>query len=276
MTETKTPTHSRELWGAEFRRLSGKPAVLITGLALAIAASIPGLANQNVGLALLGVAAVILLVLLIVAAVAHNHSEKAFFAAYAVERGMELTGKQRLPGRTPMLRKGDDRYAERILSGPFGEGVQGKLVLYTYETESTDSKGNKQTNYHRFTLGLVEIPELRGLVPELVCQRRSGLRMFEKVEDVFRKAKRVTLESEAMADKFELFVSPQQDQIWLRRFFSPSFIVWLTEEAPEGIAFEVADGLLCLDFRGHKKSARELDLVRETTAHIARRLREEI
>lgn len=276
MASQKPPTHARQQWGPKFRQLVGSPPVIIGGLALAIAASLPGLSNQNIGLALLGPAAVALIGLVVIAAIAHNRAEKAFFAAYAVQRGMELTGKQRLPALTPMLRKGDDRYAERVLSGRLGEEVQGKVALYTYETESTDSKGNKQTSYHRFTLGLVEIPELMPLVPELICQRRSGLRMFEKVEDVFRKAQRITLESEAMADKYEIFASAGQDQVWLRRLFSPTFIVWLTEHAPDGIAFEIANGLLCLDFRGHKKSAEELDQVRETTAYIARRLRQEL
>lgn len=249
---------------------------VILGLIAAILASLPGLINGNAGLALLGVAGVVVLGALLIAALSHNRAEKAFFAAYAVKRDMELSGKQKLERKTPMLRKGDDRYAERVLTGSLGDGVTGRLALYTYETESTDSKGNTQTSYHRFTLGLVEIPELRPLVPELICQRRSGLRMFEKVEDVFRKAERVKLESEAMVDKFEIFAGAGLDQIWLRRLFSPTFIVWLTEVAPEGLAFEIADGLLCLDFKGHKKSVDELDQVRETTAHIARRVREEI
>lgn len=249
---------------------------IVIGLALAIAAAIPGLTQRSVLWALVGAGAAVVLVLLFVAWRSHQRAEQAFFAAYAVSRGMELSGKQPLPALTPMLRKGDSRYAQRVLTGQLGDGVEGRVALYTYEVKSRDSKGREQTNYYHFTLGLVEIPELRPLVPELVCQRRSGLRMFEKLEDVFRSARRVTLESEAMADKYELFVHPDQDQVWLRRLFSPSFIVWLTETAPEGIAFEVANGLLCLDFKGHKKSTEELDLVRETTAYICRRLREEI
>lgn len=270
------PSHARQQWGPIFRQLATKSTTIVIGLVLAIVAAIPGLSNQDVGLALIGVAAVVVLGLLVLAFLAHRRAEQAFFAGYAVQRGMELTGKQKLPPLTPMLRKGDDRYAERVLTGAFGDGVNGRLVLYTYETESRDSKGNTETSYHRFTLGLVEMPELVQLVPELVCQRRSGLRMFEKIEDVFRRAQRVTLESEAMANKYEIFAHPDQDQIWLRRLFSPSFIVWLTETAPEGIAFEIANGLLCLDFKGHKKSTAELDQVRDTTAHICRRLRQEI
>lgn len=276
MLLNQPPSHSRQHWAPIFRRLATDSKTVVIALALAIAAAIPGLSRQDVGLALLGVAAVLVCGLLVLAILAHRKAEQAFFAGYAVQRGMSLTGKQKLPPLTPLLRKGDKGYAERVLTGKLADDVDGRVVLYTYETERRDSDGNTETDYHRFTLGLVEIPELKTLVPELVCQRRSGPRMFEKLEDVFRRAQRVTLESEAMADKFELFVDPSQDQVWLRRLFSPTFIVWLTEAAPNGIAFEIANGLLCLDFKGHKKSAEELDQVRETTAYIARRLREEI
>lgn len=276
MPLNKPPSHSRQHWMPIFRRLATNSKTIVIGLALAIAAAVPGLANQNIGLALLGVAAVIVIGLVVVALIAHNKAEQAFFAGYAVERGLELTGKQQLPMATPMLRKGDKRYAQRVLSGRFADDVEGRLVLYTYETESRDSDGRKETNYHHFTLGLIEMPELQPFVQELVCQRRSGLRMFEKLEDVFRRAERVTLESEAMADKYELFAHRDQDQIWLRRLFSPTFIVWLTEAAPKGIAFEIANGYLCIDFKGHKKSVEELDQVRDTAIHICRRLREEV
>lgn len=275
MPLNKPPANSRQQWAPIFRQLATSSKTFVIGLALAIAAAIPGLSNQDTGLALLGVAAVVVLGLIVIGFLSHRRAEKAFFAGYAVQHGMELAGKQDLPRSTPMLRKGDKRYAERVLTGPLGEGVSGRLVLYTYETESRDGKGNKQTSYHRYTLGLVEMPELKPLVPELVCQRRSGLRMFERIEDVFRKATRVTLESEAMADKYEIFAHPGQDQVWLRRLFSPTFIVWLTEIAPEGIAFEIAGGMLCLDFSGHKKSTEELNQVRATTAFVCRRLREE-
>lgn len=276
MPPSTPPSHSRQHWAPIFRRLATNPKTVTLGLVAAILAALPGLTRGEAGIALLGVAGAVAVVAIVVAILAHKKAEQAFFAAYAVRHGMELTGRQKLERRTPMLRKGDDRYAERVFSGSLGEGVTGKVVLYTYETESRDSKGNREVDYHRFTLGLVEIPELGPLVPELICQRRSGLRMFEKVEDVFRRAERVSLESEAMADKYEIFAGRGLDQVWLRRLFSPTFIVWLTESAPQGIAFEIADGLLCLDFKGHKKSVEELDQVRDTTAHIARRIRQEL
>lgn len=269
-------SNSRQQWGPILKGMLGNSRAAVIGLLLAILGGLPGITQNSAGFALIGAAAALLVGFLVVVFLSHRRAEKAFFTAYAVERNMELTGKQKLPPLTPLLRKGDDRYADRVLTGSLGDGVSGRLALYTYETESRDSKGNKQTSYHRFTIGMVEIPGLAAFAPELVCQRRSGFRILEKVEDAFRSARRVTLESEAMSDRYEVFVTKNQDHVWLRRLFSPSFIVWLTEAAPEGMAFEASTNLLCVDFKGHRKNVAELDEVREVTAHIARRLREEL
>ena len=177
---------------------------------------------------------------------------------------------------TPLLCKGDDRYAERALAGPLADGVDGVLALYTYEEETTDGKGNRQTSYYRYTLGLVAVPECTDHIPELFCQRKFGLRALEGLEDVFRRSKqRVKLESEALDERYEIFAGKEQDQVWLRRLFSPTFIVWLGEEAPKKFAFELVDGMLCCYVSDHKKSAAELDVVRAASAAVARRLREE-
>ena len=209
----------------------------------------------------------LLISLLVVFAIADSKAEDAFFEAYATQRGLALSGKSPLPAATPLLRKGDDRYAERLLAGPLADGVDGVLALYTYEDETTDSEGNRETNYYRYTVGLVEVPECAAHLPELFCQRKSGLRSLEKLEDAFRRSKqRVKLESEALDERYEIFSGTEQDQVWLRRFFSPTFIVWLGEEAPKKFAFELVGGTLCCYVSGHKKSAAELDT-------IARRLR---
>ncbi len=185
-------------------------------------------------------------------------------------------GGNRWPRQHRCCARADDRYAERTLSGPLADGVDGVLALYTYEDETTDSEGNRQTNYYRYTLGLVEVPECAAHVPELYCQRKFGLRALEKLEDAFRGSKqRVKLESAALDERYEIFASEGQDQVWLRRLFSPTFIVWLGEQAPEKFAFELAGGTLCCYVSGHKENAAELDAVGAASAAVARRLREE-
>jgi hypothetical protein len=271
-----TPDDANDLRGFHFRQLLGRPLtwVLLAIEVVAIGAAVAAFVAPAIGAA----AAVggLLLGLLAVFAIADSRAEDAFFASYAQQRGMALSGRGPLPAATPLLRKGDDRYAERGLSGPLADGVDGVLALYTYEDETTDSEGNRQTNYYRYTVGLAQLPECADFVPELYCQRKSGLRALEKFEDVFRRSKeRVELESEALDERYEIFAGKAQDPNRLRQLFSPTFIVWLTDSAPEKFAFELVDGTLCCYVSGHKKKAGELDTIRAASAAVATRLREE-
>ncbi len=270
------PDDANDLRGFHFRELLGKPATWIaTGVAV-VAAGVA--AAVFLGAAIGGAAALgtLLLAILVVFAIADSRAEDAFFDSYARQRGLALADRGPLPPATPLLRKGDDRYAERTLAGSLAAGVDGVLALYTYEEETTDSEGNRQTSYYRYTLGLIEVPECAAHVPELYCQRKFGLRALEKLEDAFRGSKqRVELESAAVDERYEIFANEGQDQVWLRRLFSPTFIVWLGEQAPEKFAFELVGGTLCCYVSGHKESAAELDTVGAASAAVAKRLREE-
>ncbi|HTT94320.1 MAG TPA: hypothetical protein VMF55_06580 [Solirubrobacterales bacterium] len=270
------PADADDLRGYHFRELLHKPLTwtlvgggsLLLGLILALAFS------PVVGVVVFVLA--FLCGLWVTFNVADSRAADDFFHVYATRRDLTLGGKTSLGPATPLLRKGDDQYAERTLTGELAPGVGGILAIYTYVTESTDSNGNRDKSYHPFTLGMTDVPECVGNLPELYCQRKSGLRSLEKFEDVFRTSKqRVALESEALADRYEIFSAKGQDPIWLRRLFSPTFIVWLTEAAPEKFAFELVGGTLVAYVRGHKEDTADLDRVAAATAMVATRLREE-
>ncbi len=270
------PDDANDLRGYYFRLLLGKTGVRIAVALAAVAGAVAGtlLAGPAIGAA--GLAAALVLALLVVFGIADSRAERAFFDVYGQERGMSVYGRSRLPQATPLLRKGDDRYAERMLEGPLADGVDGVLALYTYEDETTDGEGNRQTNYYRYTVGLAELPDCAGFVPELYCRRKSGLRALEKLEDAFRRSKeRVKLESEALDERYEIFAAKGEDANHLRQLFSPTFIVWLTDSAPDKFAFELVDGTLCCYVKGHKKKAAELDTIRAASAAVATRLRDE-
>jgi hypothetical protein len=270
------PDDANDLRGFHFRRLLRKPltVLLIVVFTMIVGSAAAVLIGPVVG----GAAAVggFGIAILIVFAVADKQAGDAFFAAYAQGHGLTLSGKGPLPQATPLLCKGDDRYAERSLSGQLTPDCAGTLALYTYEEETTDSEGNRETNYYHYTLGLVAVPECTAHVPELYCQRKFGLRALEKFEDVFRaKKERVHLESEALDEKYEIFAGKGQDAVWLRQLFAPTFIVWLTESAPKKFAFELVNGALCCYVHGHKESAEELDEIATATGAVAKRLRDE-
>ncbi len=274
--DAAAPDDANDLRGFHFKRLLGKTLTLVLIAVFTVAAGIAGAVLVGPAIGGAAAVAVFLLALLIVFGIADSRAEEAFFQAYAAQHGLELLGRSPLPPTTPLLRKGDDRYAERTLSGTLGEGIEGILALYTYEDETTDSEGNSETNYYRYTVGLVPVPECVAQVPELYCQRKFGLRSLEKFEDAFRRSKeRVKLESEVLDEKYEIFAGKDQDAVWLRRLFSPTFIVWLTESTPKKFAFELVDGSLCCYVSGHRKKAEELDEICAATAAVAKRLRDE-
>ncbi|MGV1050404.1 MAG: hypothetical protein ACOYD4_17975 [Solirubrobacterales bacterium] len=270
------PDDANDLRGFHFKRLMRKPLtlILIGAFALLVGGGLGAVIGPAIGGA--GFVVALLVGLVVVFAIADSKAADAFFAAYAGQHGLVLGGRSPLPAATPLLRKGEDRYAERTLSGEIAPGCAGTLALYTYEEETTDSEGNRQTSYYRYTIGLVEVPECVERVPELYCQRKFGLRALEKLEDVFRRSKeRVKLESEVLDEKYEIFAGKDQDAVWLRRLFAPTFIVWLTEAAPEKFAFELVDGTLCCYVNGHKEDAAELDQVAAATGAVTQRLRGE-
>jgi hypothetical protein len=274
---TGVPDDADDLRGMHFSRLMRTPLTLILIAALTAVVFVACLVFVSALVGAGGAIAALLLGIVVVFVIADKRSADDFFEVYATNRGLtQIHGRGRLPQATPLLRKGDDRYSERTLTGPIAEGFDGTLALYTYEEETRDSDGDTQTNYYRYTLGLVEVPDCASFVPELYCQRKFGLRALEKFEDVFRGDKeRVTLESEKLLEKYEIFATKEQDANWLRQLFSPTFIVWLADSAPDKFAFELVDGTLCCYVSGHKERAAELDAIAAATGAVAGRLREE-
>lgn len=275
-TAAATPDDANDLRGYHFKRLLRLPR---TWWLIGLPSLVIGIAVAALVAPVLGVIALVVCVLAgigVVLSIADSQAADDFFEVYAAKRGLTLRGKTRMPAATPLLRKGDDRYADRTLTGPIAPGLEGTLVLFTYEDETTDSDGNQQTNYYHYTLAMFEIPECVAQVPELYCQRKSGLRSLEKFEDVFRRSKeRVKLESEVLDEKYEIFSGKGQGENWLRQLFSPTFVVWLCDSAPKKFAFELVNGTLVAYVNGHQEDAADLDQTAGASAAVATRLREE-
>jgi hypothetical protein len=270
------PDDADDLRGYHFKLLmgSGKTWAFILVPAVVVGGVLAGAVAPLLGAVAL--VAIVLIGIVVAFVVADRRAADAFFSLYASRHQLELGGRAPLQPMTPLLRRGDDRYAERTLTGQLAPDCGGVLALYTYEEEHTDSDGNQETNYYHYTVGLTSVPECTSFVPELYCQRKFGFRALEKFEDVFRRSKeRVKLESEALDDKYEIFAGKDQDANRLRQLFAPTFIVWLTDSAPPKFAFELVDGNLCCYVSGHKEDAADLDTISAATAAVARRLREE-
>jgi hypothetical protein len=270
-----TPLDTDDTRGTHFRDLAGRPWLISLGTTLAIVAFVIGTSQGNLAIGVGVAALVVLLILGIVFAIASGAAKEDFFEAYATARGLARQPRGTLPPNTPLLRKGDKRHAEQIMNGTLPSGLPGALALYTYEEESTDSDGNRQTESYPFTVVMHDVPAAAAKVSDIYCQRRSGFRWLDSAEDVFRRMQRLELESEALDKRFEIFYGPGDDENWLKQLFSPSFVVWLSEQAPEKIAFELSSGSLCVNVKGHHDSATEFDEICEAAAVVARRLADE-
>lgn len=257
-----------EVFG-ELLRTPWVPA-LIGGAALA--------AGLAVGIAvapLLGLAAAVCVAasgLGVAFAVAWRLASRDFFATYAREHGLEILAED-LPEVTPLLCAGTGRDTDLAMRGELAPDVVGTLAHYTYsEHIPGGGKGaSGSAAIYKLTVVLVDVPGMDS-IPLLLCHGRHGSQRTDPLDDALRRPrrKRLELESEAADRRFEIFVDPDQDQIRLRRLFSPSLIVWLAESMPT--AFELVNGHLCCFAGGHLDSAAALDEVVAGAVELSRRL----
>jgi hypothetical protein len=244
---------------------------LAAGLIVGIAAA-PALgAATTIVVALCSLAVVFL--------VARHQANRDFFAVFARQRGLELV-EEGLPEVTPLLYAGSERTTNLAMRGELGGGFSGVVAHYTYIErlsaggDGTGGGGVSATAY-KLTIVLVEVPGTQEAFPKLLCHGRVKSQRTDKLDDTFRdkNRKRLRLESEALDRRFEIFYDPRDDEVRLRRLFSPTFMVWLTESMPS--AFELVNESLCCFAYGHIDSAAELDQLIAGGVELARRLQAE-
>jgi hypothetical protein len=268
------PRDANDLRGYHMRRMLGKPWIMAVGLGTAIVVGVVvGVVAKSAAIGVAAGAVELLVDLVILFFVADSQAEDDFFRAYAGARGLAWSDdRSGLPRATSLLRKGDGRFTEMTLTGRLPNGPNGVLAHYTYEEESTDSEGHRQTSYYHFTVVLCELPKVTSMVSQLAVQRRSGFRILDSTEDRFRKRQRVEVESEAFDKRYEAFIGHDDDMNKARQIFEPTFIVWLTEQAPKGFWFELENGALCIAVKGQLENSDKLDGLCAASGTVARRL----
>jgi hypothetical protein len=221
------------------------------------------------------VAALVVLGGVVVVAIrsSRRHARRDFFDSYTRSRGLELDEYRELADVAPLLRTGDRRYAEQVMTGVLPGGVQGVLALYTYETKR-GGEDVAHTQLHRFTVVMHWLPHVVDRVSELYCVPRSG--GSSSGVDAPSRNNRLELESVALDRRYEISFGPGEDANWLRRLFSPSFIVWLCEQKEPGFGFQLASGHLCVFTAGHNENAADLDALCQAAAFVGTRLAEEV
>ena len=261
--------------GKALRQTMATPIALIALVIFAGAAGIAGAVAVGAAVGAGAAAAAALIWFLTVLGIAYRRAHNAFYAAYAQQRGLTWEHHSMAPASTPLLRRGDTRRVDESFTGTLPGGLNGELALYSYEERSSGGSGSQAKEIHHFTIVVSDLPGMEARLPGLFVQRRSGFRFLDGAEDVFRSAERVRLESEALDRKCEIFADRRCDANWLRQLFDPSFVDFLAEGAPEGFAFEVENGTLCVNVNRYRGKAEELDGLCNAASSVAKRIIDE-
>ena len=149
------PDESR---GWHFARLAFHPVTLSYGTiaAIAVFSILTVLARPLAGA--IGAVAVLVLTYVIVFLLAGRRAGEDFYGAYAEERGLEHQRNGSLPAATPLLRSGDSRGAEQLITGDLPGGLSGTLALYTFELKTEDGEGEPDVDYFDYSVVLANLP----------------------------------------------------------------------------------------------------------------------
>jgi hypothetical protein len=199
------------------------------------------------------------------------------FASYAASRGLSLDPEARLPRTTPLLAEGELRNVEAVMSGWLATYVEAQIALVTRDETTTDAQGVETKGEAHFTVAVTHVPKAKRFVPWLLCHRVEDEHLLGKAADALIHGNdRLELESAELDRRYRIFASPERDDVWLHELFSPSFIVFLLEGAPKGLAFEYVQGTLCVSLVGRRTLAEDIDGLRDATVDLVGRMREEI
>ncbi len=273
-TGTVEVHHANQLRSAKFKELLRKKSTWAWLLGLSILGGAVSGALIGPVIGLLVLAGVFLIILLVIFGIADSRAEDAFYDSYCSTHGLTRSSSPSIGELTPLLRKGDKSKTDELFSGELAPGIDGDLVLYTYTEVHRDSDGDETETNYPFTFVHVEMPDVVPHLPLLRVQR-AGFRFLDGLEDKFGGSERVKLESAAFDKRFEVFVSKGQDQVWVRRLFSPSFIVWLAENPVKSFAFELESGHLVAYVSKHMDDTAGLEQVTENGTFVASRLIQE-
>jgi len=189
---------------------------------------------------------------------ARTIAQEAFLAAYAQDRGLSYQAKGALPATTWLLRSGIRRAARGLMTG--SPGPAGQMTLCVFDVTHSTGRSTATTPY---TVAFFEIAAARDLA--------SGVALVPN--NVVREGtEKISLESEALHERYDLAIAAPGDENRVRQLFSPVFIDWLAGLDAPAICFELCGSSLCVWRIGATATAAGLDAFRDLAEHIAARV----
>ena len=194
------------------------------------------------------------------------------FGRFGASRGLADAAGHRVEALTPLLARAEGLTLEPALAGTMIGGREGVLGLLRYG--AGHAVGADSDTGFEFLVAITRVPAAEPLVPRLFCRRQrrvesiGGMGFELDDEDAWT-------ESEALAARYDVAISPYQDLNWIRQLLSPKFIDWLVSVPPESFAFELAYGDLAGSVEVGDGSVARLEAVWDATATVAQRIAEE-
>jgi hypothetical protein len=189
----------------------------------------------------------------------------AELSAWASAHGLSVEDGARLPRTTPLLAEGEVHSVDALIGGWLSKYVEAKIALVSRDDDES------------FTVAVTHVPKAKRFVPWMLCHRveDEGL-LGRAATKLVGEADRIQLGSAELDACYRVCAASGRDDIWFHELFSPSFIVFLIEQAPKGFAFEYVEGTLCVSFHGKHALGEDLDALCAATVELVRRIRAEI
>jgi hypothetical protein len=195
------------------------------------------------------------------------------FAAYAAAHELTVEPEGRLPRTTPLLAEGELRGVDALMRGWLGEYLEAQIAIVSRAPGGPESREAEVD----LTVAVTHLPKAKRFVPWLLCHRVEDEHLLGRAaERLIHGDDRLELESAELDERYRIYASPQRDEVWLRQLFSPSFIVFLLDLAPKGLAFEYVEGTLCVSQSGRLTLAEDIDGLRDATVELVARIRDEV
>jgi hypothetical protein len=262
--------------GQLFRSYFGSaPAVYVMAFG-SLAAFTVGAWQGSVPVMLGGPAAIVLGVAGIGWYFADRKAANDFYWGFASSVGLDYANQTSLLTLTPLLGAGHRRHVEQWMHGRLPgdlSGGIGQLVWEKIQKDSDRTTSVKERN--RFTICVVDLdpslPYFRGVY----LHPRRGL--FAPYSDWLGSTPVRTVETESsqFVERYELRAASDQEDLMLRRLFSPTVVSWLANH-PLAPGFELKAGTLCVFVPRPLKDAGNLTYLIDAARHLAGRVASEV
>src|SRR5687768_1491924 len=146
-------------------------------------------------------------------------------AEFGQQRKLEVVRHPALEQLTPLLARGDVRRTEALVSGKLAEGLEGDLAHFRYTERDSDGPDR----HYSFTLVLAAVPESIAFIPRLTVKPQGGplarlslsVPAFGGADTMASDLRPVSLESQEMNKRYDVWVDEEVGSNWVRQLFSP-------------------------------------------------------